>query len=141
MLFSSWNLQKFASTAGRNFEINSGSGQTASPSHHDDFLGIYSRSPATCFRNRSGSRRTEHHRIYRSRRNAAASTLAILIVPVLFVIITRISYGKKELDYLQAHHEELMEREKKIEQQKIDPELEYEMTHQDGRNEESGKEH
>ncbi len=59
----------------------------------------------------------------------AASTLAILIVPVLFVIITRISYGQKELDYLQAHHEELMEREKKIEQQKIDPELEYEMTH------------
>ncbi len=59
----------------------------------------------------------------------AASTLAILIVPVLFVIITRLSYGKKELDYLQAHHEELMEREKKIEQQKIDPELEYEMTH------------
>jgi HAE1 family hydrophobic/amphiphilic exporter-1 len=59
----------------------------------------------------------------------AASTLAILIVPVLFVIITRMSYGKKELDYLQSHHEELMEREKKIEQQKIDPELEYEMTH------------
>jgi len=59
----------------------------------------------------------------------AASTLAILIVPVLFVIITRLSYGKKELDYLQAHHEELMERERKIEQQKIDPELEYEMTH------------
>ena len=59
----------------------------------------------------------------------AASTLAILIVPVLFVIITRFSYGKKELDYLQVHHEELMVREKKIEQQKIDPELEYEMTH------------
>jgi HAE1 family hydrophobic/amphiphilic exporter-1 len=59
----------------------------------------------------------------------AASTLAILIVPVLFVVITRLSYGKKELDYLQAHHAELMEREKKIEQQKIDPELEYEMTH------------
>ena len=59
----------------------------------------------------------------------AASTLAILIVPVLFVVITRLSYGKKELDYLQAHHVELMEREKKIEQQKIDPELEYEMTH------------
>ena len=59
----------------------------------------------------------------------AASTLAILIVPVLFVIITRLSYGKKELEYLQAHHEELMVREKKIEQQKIDPELEYEMTH------------
>ena len=59
----------------------------------------------------------------------AASTLAILIVPVLFVIITRTSYGKKELEYLRDHHEELMERERKIEQQKIDPELEYEMTH------------
>jgi HAE1 family hydrophobic/amphiphilic exporter-1 len=59
----------------------------------------------------------------------AASTLAILIVPVLFVIITRLSYGQKELNYLRAHHEELMEREKKIEQQKIDPELEYEITH------------
>jgi HAE1 family hydrophobic/amphiphilic exporter-1 len=64
----------------------------------------------------------------------AASTLAILIVPVLFVIITRLSYGKKELDYLKAHHEELMERERKIEQQRIDPELEYEMTHNYGQN-------
>jgi HAE1 family hydrophobic/amphiphilic exporter-1 len=59
----------------------------------------------------------------------AASSLSILVVPVLFVVITRLSYGKKELEYLQAHHEELMVREKKIEQQKIDPELEYEMTH------------
>jgi len=71
----------------------------------------------------------------------AASTLAILIVPVLFVIITRLSYGQKELDYLQAHHEELMEREKKIEQQKIDPELEYEMTHQYRQNDASRTEH
>ncbi len=59
----------------------------------------------------------------------AASTLAILIVPVLFVLITRASYGKKHLDYLQSHHDELMERERKIEQQKIDPELEYEISH------------
>jgi HAE1 family hydrophobic/amphiphilic exporter-1 len=60
----------------------------------------------------------------------AASSLAILIVPVLFVLVTRLSYGKKHLAYLQAHHEELMERAKKVEQQNIDPELEYEMTHQ-----------
>jgi HAE1 family hydrophobic/amphiphilic exporter-1 len=60
----------------------------------------------------------------------AASTLAILIVPVLFVIVTRISYGKERLAYLQAHHDELMERAKKVEQQNIDPELEYEMSHQ-----------
>jgi hydrophobic/amphiphilic exporter-1 (mainly G- bacteria), HAE1 family len=57
----------------------------------------------------------------------AASTLAIFIVPVLFVVITRLSYGKKQLDYLQAHHDELMEKAKKVEQQDIDPALEYEI--------------
>ena len=35
----------------------------------------------------------------------AASTLAIFIVPVLFVIITKVSYGKKKLEYLIAHHD------------------------------------
>ena len=30
----------------------------------------------------------------------AASTIAIFIVPVLFVVITRVSYGKKKLEYL-----------------------------------------
>ncbi|HVN48679.1 MAG TPA: efflux RND transporter permease subunit, partial [Bacteroidota bacterium] len=59
----------------------------------------------------------------------AASSLAIIIVPVLFVLITRVSYGKKKLEYLREHHEELMEREKKVEQQNIDPELEYEIKH------------
>ncbi|HXX62269.1 MAG TPA: efflux RND transporter permease subunit, partial [Bacteroidota bacterium] len=59
----------------------------------------------------------------------AASTIAILIVPVLFVVITRFSYGKKKLAYLQAHHQELTERAGKLEKQKIDPELEYELTH------------
>jgi HAE1 family hydrophobic/amphiphilic exporter-1 len=57
----------------------------------------------------------------------AASTLAIFIVPVLFVIITRVSYGQKRLSYLQAHHEELMEKAQKVEQQNIDPELEYDL--------------
>jgi len=57
----------------------------------------------------------------------AASTLAIFIVPVLFVLITRFSYGKVKLEYLQAHHEDLMEKEKKVEGQNIDPELEYEI--------------
>jgi HAE1 family hydrophobic/amphiphilic exporter-1 len=60
----------------------------------------------------------------------AASTLAILIVPVLFVLITRFSYGKEKLAYLQAHHEDLMEKTKKIEKQNIDPELEYDITHE-----------
>jgi len=36
----------------------------------------------------------------------AATSLAIFIVPVLFVVITRISYGKKKLDQLE-HHEEM----------------------------------
>jgi HAE1 family hydrophobic/amphiphilic exporter-1 len=45
----------------------------------------------------------------------------------LFVIITRLSYGKKQLDSLIEQHEELMEKAKKVEQQNIDPELEYEI--------------
>ncbi len=57
----------------------------------------------------------------------SASTLAIFIVPVLFVVITKLSYGKKELEYLQAHHADLMEKAKKVEEQDIDPQLEYEI--------------
>jgi HAE1 family hydrophobic/amphiphilic exporter-1 len=57
----------------------------------------------------------------------AATTLAIFIVPVLFVVITRVSYGQKKLASLQAHHEELMEKARKVEQQNIDPELEYDL--------------
>jgi HAE1 family hydrophobic/amphiphilic exporter-1 len=57
----------------------------------------------------------------------AASSIAIFIVPVLFVIITRFSYGKKKLDYLQSQHESLMEKAKRVEEQNIDPVLEYEI--------------
>ncbi|HLA57264.1 MAG TPA: efflux RND transporter permease subunit, partial [Puia sp.] len=57
----------------------------------------------------------------------ASTSISIFIVPVLFVLFTRFSYGKKQLAYLQAHHEELMEREKKVEDQNIDPALEYEI--------------
>jgi HAE1 family hydrophobic/amphiphilic exporter-1 len=57
----------------------------------------------------------------------AASTLAIFIVPVLFVVITRASYGKKQLAWLQEHHEDLMEKARKVEAQDIDAELEYEL--------------
>jgi hydrophobic/amphiphilic exporter-1 (mainly G- bacteria), HAE1 family len=57
----------------------------------------------------------------------AASTLAIFIVPVLFVVITRLSYGKAKLAWLQEHHDDLMEKAKKVEQQDIDAELEYEI--------------
>ena len=57
----------------------------------------------------------------------AASSLAIFIVPVLFVVITKISYGKKQLAWLQAHHEDLMDRTRRAEEQNIDAELEYEI--------------
>jgi HAE1 family hydrophobic/amphiphilic exporter-1 len=57
----------------------------------------------------------------------ASTSLAIFIVPVLFVLFTRLSYGKKQLAWLQEHHEELMERARKVEEQNIDPELEYEI--------------
>jgi HAE1 family hydrophobic/amphiphilic exporter-1 len=57
----------------------------------------------------------------------AASSIAIFIVPVLFVLITRAAYGKKKLEYLKAHHAELMEKAKKVEAQNIDPELEFEL--------------
>jgi len=57
----------------------------------------------------------------------AASSLSIFIVPVLFVLFTRMSYGKKQLAWLKDHHEELMEKAKKVEQTNIDPELEYEI--------------
>jgi HAE1 family hydrophobic/amphiphilic exporter-1 len=57
----------------------------------------------------------------------AATTLAIFIVPVLYVAITKLSYGKEYLDYLKKHHKELLEKEKKVESQNIDPELEFEI--------------
>jgi HAE1 family hydrophobic/amphiphilic exporter-1 len=57
----------------------------------------------------------------------ASSTISIFIVPVLFVLFTKFSYGKKQLDWLQAHHEELLEKAKKVEEQNIDAELEYEI--------------
>jgi HAE1 family hydrophobic/amphiphilic exporter-1 len=57
----------------------------------------------------------------------ASSSISIFIVPVLFVLFTRFSYGKKKLAYLEAHHDELMEKEKKVEAQNLDAELEYEI--------------
>ena len=59
----------------------------------------------------------------------AASTIAIFIVPVLFVVITRLSYGKEQLEYLRQHHDKLMEKARKVEAQDIDPELEFEIAH------------
>jgi len=57
----------------------------------------------------------------------AATSLAIFIVPVLFYVISRMSYGKKRLAYLKEHRAELAERKKKIESQDIDPALEYDL--------------
>ena len=57
----------------------------------------------------------------------SASTIAIFIVPVLYVLITRLSYGSEKLEYLKSHHKELMEKAEKVEAQNIDPELEYEI--------------
>jgi len=59
----------------------------------------------------------------------ASTTISIFIVPVLFVLFTRLSYGKKRLAWLREHHEELMEKAKKVEEQNIDPQLEFEIAH------------
>ena len=58
----------------------------------------------------------------------AATSIAIFIVPVLFVLISRMSYGKKKLAYLQAHHGELQE---KLQQTNVDPELEMDIKPKD----------
>jgi len=57
----------------------------------------------------------------------AATSLAIFIVPVLFVLISRFSYGKKRLEYLKAHRAELQERQRLINESTIDPALEYDL--------------
>jgi HAE1 family hydrophobic/amphiphilic exporter-1 len=57
----------------------------------------------------------------------ASSAISIFIVPVLYVIFTRWSYGKKELAWLRAHKDELQEKAKRVEERNIDPELEYEI--------------
>ncbi|HEX4371994.1 MAG TPA: efflux RND transporter permease subunit [Puia sp.] len=62
----------------------------------------------------------------------ASSTISIFIVPVLFVLFTRFSYGKKKLEWLKAHHDQLMEKAQKVEEQNIDPELEYEIAQSRG---------
>jgi HAE1 family hydrophobic/amphiphilic exporter-1 len=57
----------------------------------------------------------------------ASTCLAIFIVPVLYVLFTRWSYGKKQLAWLRDHHDELMEKARRVEEQNIDPELEYDI--------------
>ena len=43
------------------------------------------------------------------------------------MVITYLSYGKKQLEWLRANHDELMKKAKKVEQQDIDAELEFEI--------------
>ena len=69
----------------------------------------------------------------------ASTTISIFIVPVLFVLFTKFSYGKKQLAWLQEHHEELMEKAKKVEETNIDPELEYEIAQAHAQNKTEGK--
>jgi len=64
----------------------------------------------------------------------AATSLAIFIVPVLFVIITRASYGRKKLAYLQEHHDELEHKTQVIKTATTDPELEYDLEEEHEKN-------
>ena len=57
----------------------------------------------------------------------ASSTLSIFIVPVLYVLLTRWSYGAKELAWLKAHRADLMEKSRRVESRNIDPELEFDI--------------
>lgn len=57
----------------------------------------------------------------------AATSLAIFIVPVLFVLISKISYGKKRLAYLQQHHDELVKEQEQVDKADVDAQLEIEL--------------
>ena len=50
----------------------------------------------------------------------AATSLAIFIVPVLFVLIAKMAYNKKQLEYLQAHHGDLVGLEEKIAERHVE---------------------
>ncbi|WP_461452287.1 efflux RND transporter permease subunit [Mucilaginibacter sp.] len=69
----------------------------------------------------------------------ASSTISIFVVPVLFVLFTRFSYGKVQLQWLQDNRDILLEKAKKVEEQNIDPELEYEIADSRQKNEEERK--
>jgi len=71
----------------------------------------------------------------------ASSTISIFIVPVLFVLFTRFSYGKKQLQWLQDHHEELLEKARRVEESNIDAELEYDIAESRAANAASRAEH
>jgi HAE1 family hydrophobic/amphiphilic exporter-1 len=66
----------------------------------------------------------------------AATSLAIFIVPVLFILITKLSYGKKQLAYLHDHKSELATKLKIESKLLIDPVLDYEIKKSHQENEE-----
>ena len=78
-----------------------------------DFAGIYIGCVAVgfCKRRRSGSRKTIGWTVFGGM--IAATTLAIFVVPVLFALITKLSYGKK-LKRLQEEHQKEEEIDKRI---------------------------
>ena len=57
----------------------------------------------------------------------AATSLAIFIVPVLFVLITKISYSKKRLEFLRKHRTEIAERRIKQNEEAIHSYLKYDL--------------
>ncbi len=57
----------------------------------------------------------------------AATSLAIFIVPVLFVLISKVAYSRKQLAHLKAHHAELEEIDRINYEKKIDPTLELDL--------------
>ena len=65
--------------------------------------------------------------------------MAIFIVPVLFVLISKVSYGRKGFAYLKAHHEDLLEKEKVVEMQRTDAELEFDIKEEEKDKEEEDK--
>jgi HAE1 family hydrophobic/amphiphilic exporter-1 len=56
----------------------------------------------------------------------ASTSISIFVVPVLYVLFTKWSYGKRQLDWLRSHKDDLEEKARRVEAQNIDPELEYE---------------
>ena len=52
---------------------------------------------------------------------------------MLFVLLTRFSYAEKQLDWLKAYRQDLLEKQKKMEALNIDPELEFVSAHRHDR--------
>jgi len=69
----------------------------------------------------------------------AATSLAIFIVPVLFVLISKVAYSPAKLAYLKAHHEDLLKKQQVIEHAKMDAALEFDIEEDKKDKEDEGK--